>query len=134
MASDNLFTLTNVDDVAAGLVKIAERRYGGIWHLAANPPLSRSHLADLVLVQSRHSAKMRYERVLAADFPNRGTGWLRSERSLQKLGLKFIDPSVTIARKVALLDGQEKTATVRMLRAVDTACGENQRANQKGYL
>lgn len=105
MAHDNLLTVTDIDDVAAGLVRIAERRTCGTVHLAANPAATRTQLADHIIERSRFGARMSYQKVTLAALPsvNSGRAWLRSGRATE-LGLTFADPRSVVERKVAILD------------------------------
>lgn len=108
MAYDNLFTVTDVNDIAAGLLEVAQRGYCGIVHLAANPPVIRTDLADWIMEDSRYRSAMGYARVPFSSIryrePRASQAWLKSDRAPLELGLRFAPPRVTIARKVALLD------------------------------
>ena len=105
MAYDNLFTITAVEDVAAGLLRVAEQRVCGIVHLAANPPVSRTQLADWIIGASRLSGEMSYKRVPVSALPmvRAPQAWLRSDRAAE-LGLIFAEPRSVVERKVAMLD------------------------------
>jgi dTDP-4-dehydrorhamnose reductase len=105
MAHDNLFTVTAVEDVAAGLLRVAERRACGIAHLAASPPVSRTELADWIVASSRRGPQMSYRRVPVSALPmvRAPQAWLRSDRA-GELGLTFAEPRAVVERKVALLD------------------------------
>jgi dTDP-4-dehydrorhamnose reductase len=105
MAYDNLFTVTAVEDIAMGLLRAAERRTCGVLHLAANPPVSRTQLADWIKASSRHGDRMRYHRVQVASLPmvRAPQAWLRSDRAAE-LGLTFAEPRSIVERKVAILD------------------------------
>ena len=105
MAYDNLFTITAVEDVAAGLLRVAEQRVCGIVHLAANPPVSRTQLADWIVAHSRFGPRMSYKPVPVSALPTvrAPQAWLRSDRAAE-LGLTFAEPRSVVERKVALLD------------------------------
>jgi dTDP-4-dehydrorhamnose reductase len=109
MAYDNVFTVTAVEDVAAGLLRVAERRACGIVHLAANPPVARTELADWIKASSRHGDRMRYHRVQVASLPmvRASQAWLRSERAAE-MGLTFAEPRSVVERKVAILDQEAR--------------------------
>ena len=93
MAPDNLFTLTDVEDVARGLLQIAQDRRQGLVNLAANPGMSRVGLADKIIERSRFGSDMAYERVSRPQLT-----WLKCDCT------DFAWPELTIERKVALLD------------------------------
>ncbi len=105
MAYDNLFTVTAVEDVAAGLLRVAEERVCGIVHLAANPPVSRTQLADWIIGCSRQSHRMSYKRVPVSTLVGirAPQAWLRSGRAAE-MGLTFAEPRAVVERKVAVLD------------------------------
>lgn len=105
MAFDNVFTVTAIEDVASGLLRVAEARTCGIVHLAANPPVSRTRLADWIIHGSRRGGEMLYQEVLVSELPmvKAPKAWLRSGRAAE-LGLAFCLPSFVVARKVQLLD------------------------------
>ena len=103
MSEDNLFTVTDVGDVAAGLLKICEDRTVGIIHLAANPPVARTELADLIIASSRFGGQMKYETFPGAPHSGQRWAWLKNNRPVG-MGLKFSNPHSVIKRKVAFLD------------------------------
>lgn len=107
MASDNIFTITAVDDVVTGLGRIIRERYCGIVHLAANPPVTRVELADLIIRSSRFGSRMSYREVQFSSLKFReqraARAWLRNEKA-RAMGLVFEAPLSTVARKVAKLD------------------------------
>ena len=109
MAYDNLFTITAVEDVAVGLLRAAEQRTCGVLHLAANPPVSRTQLADWIIGSSRQSHRMSYKRVPVSALPivRAPQAWLRSEHAAG-LGLTFAEPRSVVERKVAMLDEQQE--------------------------
>ena len=111
MAYDNLFTITAVEDVAAGLLRVAEQRVCGIVHLAANPPVSRTQLADWIIGCSRRASEMSYKRVPVSALPmvRAPQAWLRSERAAG-LGLTFAEPRSVVERKLALLEPHARMA------------------------
>jgi dTDP-4-dehydrorhamnose reductase len=121
MAYDNMFTVSDVADVAAGLLRVAERKFRGFIHLAANPVVTRTQLADWIRASSKFGPRMNDERVafatLRLDAPRAARAWLRNERAVRELALTFADPQSTVRRKVELLDrtlGRELTADVKV--------------------
>lgn len=107
MAPDNVFTITAVEDVAAGLLRLAEARTRGIVHLAANPPVTRTQLADWIIERSTRGLRMAYRSVPVSSLPmvRAPRAWLRCGRALE-MGLSFADPRSVAERKVAMLDGE----------------------------
>lgn len=107
MAFDNVFTVTAVEDVAAGLLRVAEARTCGTVHLVASPPVSRTQLADWIREDSRRGREMTYQQVPVSDLPmvKAPRAWLRSGRAAE-LGLAFSNPRSVVARKVQLLDAE----------------------------
>lgn len=108
MAYDNMFTVSDVADVAAGLLRVAERQFLGFIHLAANPAVTRTQLADWIRAFSKFGSRMNYERAafstLRLDAPRAARAWLRNERAVRELALTFADPQSTVRRKVEFLD------------------------------
>jgi nucleoside-diphosphate-sugar epimerase len=107
MAHDNVLTITDVDDLAAGLLRVAERRAVGIVHLAGGA-VARTQLADWIVAASRHGKRMRYKRVALSSLPDvKATrAGLASKRAVE-LGLTFAEPRSVVERKVAVLDQEE---------------------------
>jgi dTDP-4-dehydrorhamnose reductase len=107
MAHDNMLTVTAVEDVAAGLIRVAQDRICGVVHMAASPPVARTQLADWIMRSSRRGLKMAYQRAALADLPTvkSGRAWLLSKRAAE-LGLTFSEPMANIERRVAILDGE----------------------------
>ena len=105
MAPDNLFTLTDVRDVANGLLWLCENRVTGAVHIAANPPLTRVELAERIIKCSEHGSTMAYEAAPFSSIRRSGqrAAWLRNGRATA-LGMKFADSRLVIDRKVKFLD------------------------------
>lgn len=103
MAQDNLFTITDVEDVAAGLLKVCEDHVVGTLHLTSNPPTARTELADLIIASSRFGGEMKYETFPGAPANGQRWAWMKNDRAVG-MGFKFADPHSVIRRKVALLD------------------------------
>jgi dTDP-4-dehydrorhamnose reductase len=104
MAHDNVLTVTDVDDLAAGLLRVAARRAVGIMHLAGGA-VARTQLADWIVGASRHGKRMGYKRVALSALPDvKATqAGLISSRAAE-LGLTFAEPRSVVERKVAILD------------------------------
>jgi dTDP-4-dehydrorhamnose reductase len=109
MAQDNLINVTDVVDIARGLLALAaaEPPGGRIYHLVNAPEISRADLAAAVKRDSRWGAAMEFERVLFASLaysePRPTRAFLRSD-TRGALGLVFSPPENVIRRKVALID------------------------------
>jgi dTDP-4-dehydrorhamnose reductase len=97
MAPDNFFTLTDVFDVARGLLQVSQRHFTGLVHLAAGPKKSRTELADLIIAESKFGSQMAYEETSRPQ-----QFWLSSD--FRALGMRFTAPIDVVRRKVAQLD------------------------------
>lgn len=108
MARDNVFSLIDVRDTAAGLLRICAEPGLSICHLASEPPVLRKELAALVKKQSRYGQRMAFDEVAFADIPYsepRGRlNHLDCRRTAGRYGLSFRPPTEVIMAKVALLD------------------------------
>lgn len=115
MAADNIFTLTDSRDTAHGLLDIADSELVGIIHLAANPPICRTALADAVMAASRQGGDMAYETISFSELEylesRTNCTWIKSDRARQELGLTFRAPFDVIAEKTALLDNWADAGT-----------------------
>jgi dTDP-4-dehydrorhamnose reductase len=113
MAFDTLFTITDVWEVARWLLRLVETRTTGIVHLAANPPLTRTLMAEWIMESSGYREKMAYTRVpfsaLSIIGARGAMAWLRSSRA-EELGITFTAPRLLTGRKVSLLDQMEAVA------------------------
>lgn len=109
MAYDNCINITDVDDVARGMLAMADNRppLSPIYHLVGAPELSRVALADIIRGSSRFGAAMEYASIpfssLPYTEPRPVRAFMRSAR-LEELGLAFSDARDVVRRKVALLD------------------------------
>tara|TARA_B100000686_G_scaffold345280_1_gene429594 strand:- start:106 stop:1026 length:921 start_codon:yes stop_codon:yes gene_type:complete len=108
MAEDNIFSLTDVSDTSQALLLLAQGSGQEIWHVAAQPAISRTSLADAVIHHSRFSDGMAYARAQMAEIPYKeprpAHSSLTSTRFYDRFGLRFEEPLNVIERKVALLD------------------------------
>ncbi len=108
MARDNWFTVTDVTDTCAALLALIKQQSNGIFHIAANPPLSRIELAEGIIASSAAGAEMSYEEIDFADLsypePRPATAWLQNGKLSQETGQKFSSPLGTIKRKVSIIE------------------------------
>jgi dTDP-4-dehydrorhamnose reductase len=109
MARDNVINITDVDDVARGMLAMAADvpPPSAVYHLVGAPELSRVALADLIRDTSLRGTRMNYETIrfdqLTYTEPRPLRAFLRATR-LNELGLHFGASTEIVRRKVALLD------------------------------
>ena len=115
MATDYFQTVTDIDDTASGILAAARMKHSGPLHLAAQPPIARSRLADLVIENSRHGRSMRYRAGRIADIPFKepraARACLSGDLIRPKLGMTFRPPEETVRLKVALLERDRRKGT-----------------------
>ena len=108
MGTDNVITLTDVRDTAAGILNIAIKSISGTVHLVAAPPITRTELADRIIATSRYGNEMTYQAVKFSDlnFSEKRSccAWLKTDVTSSQIGLSFRPPLETIKTKVAYLD------------------------------
>lgn len=108
MASDTMFTLTDVRDTSAILLKLADHPPNKIFHVISAPPLSHIELAEWIIGSSLFGHLMAFDRVLfkAVNYPERRPqySWLSNKKVVTELGAGFASPKTVVQRKVALLD------------------------------
>lgn len=108
MATDNSFNVTDVNDTAAGLLALAQRRPRTIFHLAATPAVVRSGLARRIVSTSRLGAEMQFREVSFREIGytegRPRSAWLENRAAREALGIRFRSPLQVIDDKVALLD------------------------------
>lgn len=108
IASDNIFTLTDVLDTANTIVSIACKKYCGILHVVSNKPISRKQLAEIIIKNSIFSKEMNFTEILYSQLrlkeKKSGCSWIRSAKKLSSLIGKFKDPSKIVEEKVIVLD------------------------------
>jgi dTDP-4-dehydrorhamnose reductase len=109
-AFDNYFTITNVTDTVDALIRLIDLEYDEICHIAANPPISRDKLADMIIAASRHGSRMSYEKVpfsiLKFEEPRPKTAWLKNDRLNSIMDFDFMPAQDVVLKKVAILDDQ----------------------------
>jgi len=108
MASNNIFSLTNVRDTSSVLLKLADRSKNGIYHVVSMPPISRSNLAKQIIEFSQYGHLMNFKTVSFEEIPYPEVrprwSWLSNQKVVTGLGACFMSPKITVRRKVALID------------------------------
>ena len=108
MAADNLITLTDVRDSVKGILHAANIEFNGILHLASEPPICRTALADRIIQTSRQKRAMSYEKILFSelgfDETKSRAAWLDSTLSCEQLGCVYRTPTDVISEKVCVID------------------------------
>ncbi|MCW8916125.1 MAG: sugar nucleotide-binding protein [Magnetovibrio sp.] len=114
MARDNVFTVTDVHDIANVLLLLSNPSQHRLYHVAAGPEVSRTVLADLVMEMSRYGSDMTYKTVNFADIPYaepRGcVTWMKSKRIQDEFGYSFTPTPQVVRQKVQLLDDWRKAS------------------------
>lgn len=108
MAFDNFFTLTDVLDTARSIAAISESGAQGIYHVASQPPICRSELANIIMDTSVRGSSMQYDIIdfKKLDFqePRAAKAWLRVGSKSAIFAKSFRAPHDVIRAKVRLLD------------------------------
>lgn len=108
MASDNTFSISDVRDTAEGLLRLSKDDSLDKIHLASEPLIVRTDLADLVMHYSCNSDKMKYEITTFSEIPysepRAQYNHLDNLLAKERLGMMFRDPERIVRRKVELLD------------------------------
>lgn len=108
MATDNNFSITDVDDTSKCLAELVEHKFVKCCHIASEKSLLRFELADLVMQYSKHSEKMNYQKTTFDKIPytekrsrlnNLDNSYFRS-----LYNYSYKDPEDIVKRKVELLD------------------------------
>ncbi len=114
MAKDNVFTVTDVHDIANVLLLLSRPSQHRLYHMAAEPEVSRTVLADMVMEFSDYGSDMAYQTVSFADIPYtepRGcVTWMKSKRIQNEFGYSFTPVQDVVRRKVELLDYWRKAS------------------------
>ena len=112
MATDNVLTLTSVEDTARALIEICMQRVRGVIHLVAPTPIVRSQLADLIIAGSRFGAAMTYTPVKYADLSfdeyRPRQAWLKVTGVSGPFCRDFEAPQFVISRKLGVLDANRE--------------------------
>jgi dTDP-4-dehydrorhamnose reductase len=108
MANDNVFSIIDANDTAEGLSRLSSETDIRKIHLAADRPLKRTELAELIMKYSLHRSRMNYSSCSFADIPYtepRGRlNNLKNDYSKLRLGINYGDVVNVVRAKVALLD------------------------------
>ena len=108
IAFDNYFTVTHVTDSAVALIKLINSRSNGIYHIAANPPISRANLADMIMNVSKRGSLMSYKKIsfssLELPEPRPKSAWLKNDKLHSAMDLDFLSVHDLVQMKVAFLD------------------------------
>lgn len=117
MATDNLFTITYVNDFSKGIFKLI--KYKGpekIYHICSNEVISRTNFADMIIKNSIYGNLMKYKAVkfknIAYKEQRAAKNNLCSKSTIKKLKINFKKPETIVKLKVKLLDklNEEYTA------------------------
>ena len=115
IATDNYFTLTDVEDTCRAILDLCVADKTGIYHVAANPPISRGDLAQAITGASRHGADMKFEPIefAALSFvePRPRNAWLRNDKLVGELAFEFASCESTIAKRVGEIDATRQCAS-----------------------
>jgi len=114
--------MVHADDVADAVVRVLDRRAGGAFNLAADPPITTDVVADALGAKAVHVPSSVVRAVMSAAWHARlqqvDTGWLDlafsvplldTSRARDELGWAPAVPAATVLREV--LDGMRHTAS-----------------------
>ena len=108
MAEDNIFTLTDVCDTSNALLKLIQQKKQGLYHIAANPPVGRTDLADWIKKSSIYGTDMSYETVkfneLNFSEPRPAKSWISNQKLVEEIDHAFRSPKEIVEAKVVLID------------------------------
>ncbi|MFP6733850.1 MAG: sugar nucleotide-binding protein [Rhodospirillales bacterium] len=114
MADDNFFTLTDVADTSRALLDLMGADVGGIYHVAANPPMGRARLAEIILQSSIFGDQMSFQPGKFSDIqysePRPAQAWISNAKFINRFGDHFTPPEETVRKKIALLDARQQKA------------------------
>lgn len=110
MACDNLLSLTAMDDFVSVLMRLALPCPSRLYHVAAQPPVSRAELAERIRSLSRFGGQMDFSTIEFSDLqfpePRPRATWLDARRLREELGMSFAFPKELVAQKVGMLDAE----------------------------
>jgi len=114
MAEDNLFTLTDVADTSRALMQLMQADATGIYHVAANPPMARARMAEIIQSTSRFGGEMAFRPGRFADIQftesRPAQAWISNAKFAGEFGDHFTSPEETVRKKIALLDAKQQKA------------------------
>ena len=119
MAEDNIFTMTDVCDTCQAILKLVDQKCQGIYHVAANPPVTRTQLADWIIEFSQNGANMSYETVQFADLtfaePRPTKSWISNQKLIEEFDQTFMSSQEVVKARVTQIDSKieepERTST-----------------------
>ena len=110
LASDNIFSLTDVSDTARLLLKVVQQRAVGTVHSVSGFPVSRTIVADEIIQVSKMIKDARYEKIRHSDIyfkePKPASAWLAASGAINSLVPIFATPKEIVSKKVAILEGE----------------------------
>lgn len=108
MAEDNLLNLTAMEDLCRVLMRLAAPAASRLYHVAAQPAVSRAQLAQWIRERSRFGARMDFSVVgfdeLSFPEPRPRATWLDGTRLTRELGMQPVAPETPVAEKVEKID------------------------------
>ncbi len=108
MAEDNIFTITDVRDTSRAILKLMNQNKRGLYHVASNPPVCRTELADWIMDSSKHRALMNYETVQFKDLtfsePRPAKSWISNKKLVKEIDQSFIPPRQIAEEIVAQIE------------------------------
>ncbi|MBL4827711.1 MAG: sugar nucleotide-binding protein [Spongiibacteraceae bacterium] len=108
MASDNVFSITDLNDISEAILSLCEPSQHRLYHAVAEPPVSRTRLADWIIQDSHYGADMHYNPCEFSHIPyNEPRGkitWMKNKRFCQEFNFLFKTPRKTVYDAVKRLD------------------------------
>ena len=114
MATDNYFNVTDVNDTAAALLKVATMdKPEPIYHFVSDPELTRVELAEMIEHFSLYGSAMHHKRVPFETIEYSEPRPKRAHLAVTKpVGVEFRSPRDVIGQKVIMLDQWQMEAQV----------------------
>lgn len=108
MARDNVFTLTDIEDICSFLLSLPARSASGVFHVVSSPSVNRVELADCIIRSSRYGKRMSYRPGLFKDIPypelRPKSAWLSNKKISNVYNMTFKSPLEAVTEKVKLID------------------------------
>jgi hypothetical protein len=108
MASDNVFSIIDASDTANGLARLIGADDVRVIHFAADSPLVRTELAELVKAYSVRGGEMNYSHCKFSDIqytePRGRLNHLDNRVAKMRLQLNFRSMKDIVRQKVEILD------------------------------